>query len=247
MKFKQSSLLVALLLAACGSDPAAAPTLAIDVYGWGPDYLGGVGFVQGLPGFADSNGVQISVVQPLDRKILGSEVFPVADEAGKVPEVSYGENLRLDFEVTNTNGNVVASGSSPLFDFDPDLDRLTFRIQVDEVNGFAPYGSIVKDGTTGERRYAQSRFDYRATTANQWLGRIGHGAVSMTDGTLVVVGGGDPVPGSSVTALPDFRSVNNDVQTFEIRTVISQTFPSTRPRVRLYLRTNSSNRWFGPR
>lgn len=218
MKFKHSSLLVALLLASCGSDPAAAPTLAVDVYGWGPDYQGGVGFVQGLPGFVGGNGVQISVVQPLDGKVLGSEVFPVADGTGKVPEVSYGENLRLDFEVTNADGGVVASGASPLFDFDPDLDRLTFRIQVDEVNGFAPYGSIVKDGETGERRYAQSRFDYRATTANQWLGRIGHGVVSMADGTLVVVGGGDPVPGASVSALPDFRSVNSDVQTFEIRT-----------------------------
>ncbi|MEZ4461160.1 MAG: hypothetical protein R3E66_15850 [bacterium] len=191
--------------------------LAVDVFGYGPDYAGGVGFVQGLPGFANANGVQISLVQPLDKKILGQEVFPVAEGTGKVPEVTYGDRLRLDFDVTDTNGSIVATGSSPMFDFDPDLERLTFRIQVGANNTFSPYGSVVRDAS-GERRYAQSRYDYRGTSGSRWLGSIGHGAVTLSDGTIVIIGGGDPIPGFATTALPDFRFINNTVQTFEVRT-----------------------------
>lgn len=211
--------IVALLVgfvAACGSDAGSPPSLAIDVYGWGPDYQGGEGFVQGLPGFEGANGIQVSVVQPRDGNILGQDVFPVSDGNGRVPEVSYGKNLRLDFEVMNTNGAVIASGSSPLFDFDPELARLTFRVQVGEVESFAPYGQIVT-GSDGVRKWAQSRMDYAAASTT-WLGRIGHGSATTSDGNVVVIGGGNPVPGASVTALGDFRTLTDDVQVFDPRT-----------------------------
>lgn len=214
----RSSLFAVLLglLVGCGGDEGTTSSLAVDVYGWGPDYQGGIGFVQGLPDFAGANGVQVSVVQPLDGRILGQEVFPLSDGNGRVPEVPYGERLRLDFEVLNDMGSVLASGSSPLFDFAPDTSRLTFRVQVGQAEAFSPYGQIVT-GSDGVRKWAQSRMDYAAANTT-WLGRIGHGSATVSDGTIMVVGGGNPVPGAAVTGLGDFRSLTDDVQVFDVRT-----------------------------
>lgn len=217
MNSMKNAMVLAAFLTACGSDSGTTPTLAVDVFGYGPDYQGGEGFVAGLPGFANANGVQLSLVQPLDNRVLGRKVFPVTSATGRVPEVSFGDRLRLDFDVTDTNGAIVATGSSPMFDFDADMGRLTFRIQVGKADSFDPYGSIVSD-SMGQRIYAQSRYDYRGTSGDSWLGSIGHGAVTMSDGTILIVGGGDPVPGFATTALPAFRNVNSLIQTFEVRT-----------------------------
>lgn len=215
MRSSYFALLLGLLIG-CGGDEGTTSSLAVDVYGWGPDYQGGVGFVQGLPDFAGANGVQVSVVQPLDGRILGQDVFALSDGNGRVPEVPYGERLRLDFEVLNDVGTVIASGASPTFDFSPDTSRLTFRVQVGQTESFAPYGQIVT-GSDGVRKWAQARMDYAAATT-EWLGRIGHGVASTSDGSIMVVGGGNPVPGAAVTGLGDFRSLTDDVQIFDVRT-----------------------------
>lgn len=221
---------------ACGDDPAP-PALRVEIFGYGPDYQGGTGFVGGLPGFTDMQTVNVSLLQPLDRKVLARESFPAMTGQGKVPEVSFGQNLRLDLEVLNGQGQVIASGATPRFDFASADDDMTYRIQVTAVDSCVPVGSVVFDSVTQERRFSQSRFDYRAfpktacnsdaecgpsatcsgtpKTCNTWLGRAGHATAPLSDGRILIVGGGDPTPGAATLTLPTYRTMTVDVQFFD--------------------------------
>ncbi len=204
------------LCVSCGGDDNP-PTLSVDIFGYGPDFDGTVGFVSGLPEFEDATEVQISVTQPFQKRVLSSERFSIADRNASLPEVAYGENLRMEMEILNSTGQAIAWGGSPLFDFEPGLDQRTFRVQVGPVNGFSPVGSVVVDRETQLRKFAQSRFDYRAT-AETWLGRAGHVSAKLSDGRVLIAGGGQFVPGSIPSAAPAFDKVYNDIQIFDPET-----------------------------
>lgn len=199
--------------AACGSDPAVLPTLEVDVFGWNDDE----GFVTGLPAFDDAQTARVKVTQPLDRAVVASETFVVGERSGDLVEVPFGENLRMDFEVLDSQGVTIASGATPLFDFEPDRQLRTFRLQVTEVNAFAPVGNLVVDRNTNERKFAWSKFDYRGKDVS-WLGRVGHATAPTSDGRVLVVGGGDPVPGAGPGRIPEFRSIYGDIQLFDPET-----------------------------
>lgn len=231
-------MIVGLLAASlgCGGDEGG-PSLRIDVFGYGPDFQGGTGFVSGLPGFEGQETVNVSLVQPLDRRTLKRGSFVASSQTGKVPELSFGQNLRLDLEVLNGAGEVIASGSTPRFDYTPEEGDKTFRIQVLGADSVSPVGSVVLDSSTQERRFTQSRFDYRAMpessctsddqcgpsatcsgtpqTCKTWLGRAGHAMAQLSDGRVIVAGGGDPTPGAATLTLPKYRTMTVDLQIFD--------------------------------
>ena len=187
------------------------PTLQADVFSWSS----ADGFITGLPPLDDSQSVRIKITQPLDRKVVESETAPTSDRQLALPDIPFGENLRLDFEVLDGNGDVLASGATPRFDFSASDTLRNFRVQVAPVSSFAPVGSVVVDRNTQERKFSWSRFDYRGKEGTSWLGRTGHATAATADGRILVVGGGDPVPGAAASTLPEFRSVYDDIQIFD--------------------------------
>lgn len=202
------------LLAACSSDPGVAPTLDVDVFGW----QSGSGFVGGLPTFDDAQTIRVKVTKPLSKEVIKSETTPVASRSLSVPDLPFGSDLRMDFEVLNSTGTIIGAGATPRFDFTEERQLVAFRVQVTEVNAFAPIGNVVVDRETSERKFAWTQLDYRGKDGVTWLGRTGHATATASDGRVLIVGGGDPVPGTGPAALAEYRSVYDDVQVFDPET-----------------------------
>src|SRR5690554_6770564 len=155
-------LLGALLLsaAACGPDEAT-PKVQVSLFGWGPDGQGGQGFVTGMPAYEGAQTVRVKVTQPNDRRVLSQSSFNFADRSASLPEVTYGEKLRLDIEVLDATNNLLAAGSTPVFTFQAGSPLRNFRTMVSPVDTAAPVGSLILDNETQQTRLVQSAFDYR--------------------------------------------------------------------------------------
>ncbi|MFP4598117.1 MAG: kelch repeat-containing protein [Persicimonas sp.] len=221
---RAGSILLAAMFAAgtgCGDEPERQPKLSVEVIGWGPDDQGDVGFHRELPAFAGAAEVRASLLQPGTNTLVEQRSFTPAQGGAKLPELRFGSGYRLDFELLNSQSTPVAAGATPIFDFGEDEVALSFRIQVGQVNAFAPVGSdVVRDG---ERELVQSRMDYRRLRANgagddSWLGRVGHVTVPFDGGNkALTVGGGysetstTPRPGS----LPEFTTIHDDLMEFD--------------------------------
>lgn len=214
------------LMAACSDDPEVAKNLNVRLYGWGPDEQGGESFVEGLPAYQGASFVRVSVTKPGEQKILKRQSGPIADRSLRLPEIPFDEGLRLEMEVLNDSGEPVASGATPLFDFDGNATSRALRVMMMPINAFAPAGSIELDSQTNERKFVQSRFDYRVESYLDqtgvrdavYLGRVGHVAVPTSDGKVLLVGGADVIPGSAPGTIPKFRQVHQDVQVFDPET-----------------------------
>lgn len=206
-------------LAACGEDVPVKPLLKVEVFGWGPTGNGASGFVQGLPPYADARTVRVRVTQPLDGRVLSNETFDFASREARLPEVPFGENLRLEMECLNNQGAIVATGATPIFSLDRSVARRGYRLMVAPVNTFAPAGSIVADSQTGQPKVVQSRMDGRGFAAGgqsgPWLGRIGHADVALSDGRVIIVGGADLLTVPAPAQLPSIRTAHRDIQIFD--------------------------------
>ncbi len=206
-------------LVACGPEPTAQPKLSIEIHGWGPTGAGSDGFVMGLPDFSQASSLRLKVTQPRDQRILSTETFTVGAHKGSLPDVTFGENLRVDLEVLDANLAVVASGATPIFSFEQGDTRRAFRVLVTPTNRFAPVGSLVADRETGANKLVQSRFDYSAITASGasriWLGRIGQAVAMTDDGQVLIVGGAEPAAFHQPGTTPSLRQTFSDIQIFD--------------------------------
>lgn len=200
----------------CGGDADRQAALDVEVIGWGPDEDGSVAFQSGLPEFEGASQVRVQLTHPSTSRVLGEETVD-ADEGGvEMPELDFGDYLRLEFHVLDDSGTVLAAGATPQFDMDEEAESRDFRIQVDPVEDFAPVGSRVTED--GESVLAQSRLDHRSYEGDRWIGRAGHVTVPYErDNKALVVGGGYRLSTSmgEPGATPGFEAVHADVMTFD--------------------------------
>lgn len=219
---KRISLLVVLLalvtaVAACGDEAERESKLNIQVIGWGPGDDGTVGFQSGLPVFDNASQVRVNLTRPGSGQLINSASFSPNEDRAVIPELDFGNDLRMEFELVDSQAIPVATGATPLFDFDGDNLVQGFRIQVDAVDTFAPVGAVVQ--RDGRSQLTQSRMDYRAISSiddGRWLGRVGHVTVPFDGGNKALVVGGahvDPVrrPGG----LPELDVVHDDLMEFD--------------------------------
>ncbi len=200
----------------CGPGEEESGRLRVDVYGWGPGIDGADTFNQGMPLYDDAINVRVLLTRPGSKEVLELESAPVGNKSVALPELTYGTGLRLDMEIVNSRGEIVASGATPTFDFVEGEEMKALRLMVSPTNAYSPAGSLVL--VNGERVVEQSRLDYRTRERGTWLGRVGHAAVPTSTGEVLVVGGADVVPGSAPGSVPNFRSVYNDVQLYDPET-----------------------------
>ena len=212
---KRNLLIISSLLAACGSDSGVPPTLDVDIFGW----QAAQGFVSALPVFEDAQTARVQLTRPADGAVLKSQTTPISSRSLSIPDLEFGTDLRLDFDVLNSQGAAIGSGATPTFTFGDEQQLLAFRVQVTQVNTFAPVGNVVVDRDTKERKFAWTQFDYRGKAGEvTWLGRAGHASAPTADGRVIIVGGGDPLPGTNPGEVGEYRSVYADVQVFDPQT-----------------------------
>jgi hypothetical protein len=209
----------AVLTVGCGGQEQDPPRLSVNVFGYGPSPAGTADFVSGMPLYEGAEMVRIKLTQPSTGRVLGTSTFPLLDNRGLLPELSFGEKLRLDLEVLNGQQIVVASGATPTFDFTSSTPWRSYRLMISPINAFSPVGSLVADPASGTQRLAQSRFDYRAFTPGSgernWLGRVGHVAVPLDGGKVLIVGGADPISFPVPGQVPSLRATHADIQIFD--------------------------------
>ena len=212
----------------CSDDTTAtpqAPKLRVNLFGYGPDDTGMVTFVQGLPAYPGAETIEVRMTDPVTGKELAQSTGPVSQRSIKVPEIEYGENLRLELEVTSATGVVLASGSTPTFDFEPSTQPQALRVMMSPTNEFSPLGAIYRDPVTQKSNPAPSVLDTNGAfllndsmLENLWVGRVGHAAAPTTDGKVLVVGGAYVTQTYRPNSVPTFRSVYNDLQLYDPKT-----------------------------
>jgi hypothetical protein len=219
---KRISVLVVLsaLVAAavgCGDEVERDPKLNIQVIGWGSGQDGTVGFQPRLPVFDTATQVRVNLTHPGTGQLVNTAAFNPSEQRAVIPKLRFGNDLRMEFEVVDTQGVPVATGATPLFDFDGDELVKGYRIQVDEVDTFSPVGSVVNKG--GRSELTQSRMDYRAVRdfeADRWLGRVGHVTVPYDGGNkALIVGGAHVDPVRRPAGLPQIKIVQDDLMEFD--------------------------------
>ena len=211
-----ATLLIA-LMAGCGPSDDDGSLLGIQVYGWGPTAGGEVGFQQSMPLYEGASFVQVRLTQPGQGRIISSENTQIDSRGVEIPETSYGDRLRFELSVLDSNLDPIASGATPLFDFEPNDTRKTFRMMVMPANGFAPVGSLVQSG--GQAVFQQTHFDFRSMSTideNAHLGRVGHAVVPVEERNKALVVGGVDVNSSRAPAeFPSVRRMHDDLQEFD--------------------------------
>ncbi|MGM0556264.1 MAG: hypothetical protein ACQEVA_07780 [Myxococcota bacterium] len=210
------ALLVLLMAAGCGPSEDEESILGIQVYGWGPDN-GAAGFQQTLPSYANAAFVQVRLTQPGQGKVISSVSESVDAPGTEIPETSYGDRLRFELSVLDGDLETIASGATPLFDFEPDDARKSFRMMVMPANDFAPVGSLVQ--SAGQAVFQQSTFDFRSMSSiddSAHLGRVGHAVVPLEErNKALVVGGVDVSATVAPGQLPNVRRMHDDLQEFD--------------------------------
>ena len=209
----------------CSEETTAAPEapqLRVDLFGYGPDATGMVTFVQGLPAYPGAQTIEVRMTDPVAGKELAKVSGSVAQRSIKVPRIDYGQNLRLELEVTNAGGVVLASGATPTFDFEPEGEPRALRVMMAPTNQFSPLGAIYRDPVTGKGNPAPSVLDTNgafllggSTLENLWVGRVGHAAAPTSDGKVLVVGGAYVTQTYRPNAVPMFRAVYGDLQLYD--------------------------------
>ncbi len=219
------ALMTTLAVASCGDETTSTQRVQISVNGWGPDDQGSETFVQGIPAYPGAAFVRVLVTQPSQGRVVLTQTSPLSERRLNLETIPFGQGLRLDMEVLDGQGNPLASGATPSFNVDADSGSRALRVTIMPLNQFVPAGAVFRDGSTGEASFRQSRMDYRGqdgclSDASRcgWLGRVGHVAVSTSDGKVLIVGGADVIPGAAPGTLPQFRRVYDDVQLFDPET-----------------------------
>lgn len=207
------ALLVGAGLTACGDADAESASLRVKILGWGPGLGGELGFQTQLPQFPGADQVRVRLTQPAQGKVLETQVFPAAQKNARLPELKRASAMRLEFDLLNAVGGVVARGATPRFEFDGQALRQNFSIQVDAVNDFAPIGAVINNRLSST--YLDDR-GVRAMGIQRWMGRVGHQTVTIDGGNRAVVIGGADVGGNPVRAgqAPQFVALHDDLQEF---------------------------------
>lgn len=202
---------------ACSGSAGEPPVVEVSLYGWAPGG-GDNGFVQSLQEYPGAHVVDVKLTQPRDQRIKSKPQATEIDAGeAKLPKLSFGDNLRLDFDLIDPTGIRVASGATPLFDLGPESDDVKLRVMVMPTQDYAPVGARYSVTSGSGWEYQPTRFDERAS-GNKYIGRIGHQAVHTSRGNVLIVGGGQEAPGRSLEALPKLETALGDVQLFEPKT-----------------------------
>lgn len=192
----------------CGSDSSE---VSVELYGW----LEGE-FLESLADYPEAEELEIQVTKPAEGTELMVETFSIDDGSADFPEVEGEEGLRMDFSVYDADGQVLAGGSTPVFDTGEDAVFHAFWTQISQVDDFAPVGArFSSGGDNGDEWYAESRLDDVSLDDYSSIGRVGHTAHLTESGKVLVVGGGqlssDYEPGHK----PSLDKVFDDIQLFD--------------------------------
>ena len=199
---------------ACGGNDGPPPKVNVELFGW-TDEGGQTDFVRELADYPGAAQLDIKLTQPRDRRVLATNSAPIIEGSASFPEMSFGDNLRLDFDIIDQSGNRVATGATPIFDSGPNAPDIDAKVMLSPVRQFAPVGArYTVDVNEGTWEYQNTKFDDRANP-DKFIGRIGHEAVSTSRGNVLVVGGGQVAPGAQPDAFPDLTAVFGDLQLFQ--------------------------------
>ncbi len=180
----------------CSSDPIPAPTFEFELFGWTPHDGNNPRFVRKLRDYPGVETVNIQMTRPrIDDSgrrgsVRSQSMQDVTADGARLPELSFGSDLRFGFDLRNADDEIVASGATPLFDSNVQSSNKQFRVMLSPVREFTPVGARFRPEDKSSSRdwtYQPVAFDGPVEAD---LGRIGHVATPLGDGRVLVTGGG---------------------------------------------------------
>jgi hypothetical protein len=200
----------------CGGNAPEGPTVEIDLFGWSKNG----GFVEDLSNYPAAQVINVKLTQPSEGRIVSSSQHDLQSGNAEIPELTFGEALRLDFDLIGGEGGRVGTASTLPFSLEPDSDDQSLQAMVVPTEQFAPVGAEYctdfQDGDCVETGPSETEFDSRAF-GDTYPGRVGHEAVTTSNGNALIVGGGHAIAGSP-SGLPPLDRVLGDLQLFEPNT-----------------------------
>ena len=164
------------------------------------------------------------LTQPVQSRLIEQNVGPIADRAIKLPELPFGRQLRMELDVLDAQGQVLATGATPTFDFEEgDLarafrmmvlpSRTPLRLRAASWWAMTALGSFCNHAST----IAPSS-PARATRRTRGSVALATPPRRSRSGRVLIVGGADVVPGTEPGSIPRFRRVYRDLQVFDPET-----------------------------
>jgi hypothetical protein len=177
-------------------------------------------FVRDVSEFSGANELRVMLTQPASNRVVSQSTFNLDDRSADLPELSFGDGLRMEFHLLNFSKEIVASGSTPTFESGPETPGLEFDVLISASEGFAPVGGLYEPqmnvpceaDADRENEFCQTRFDGRGLDTS--LHRIGHTSARTEDGRIIYVGGGQVNPATLTNRVPGIQTVFDDVQVF---------------------------------
>ncbi len=200
----------------CGGEGASPPVVSVDLFGWSESGE----FVDDLSEYPDAQVIDVKLTQPSQRKIVASSKHEIANGGAELPELTFGEGLRLDFDLIDGDGDRIATAATSQFALTPDTQRdLSFQGMAVPYQAFSPVGAeycveFNEEGECQQTGYETTDFDGRGFSGDAYPGRVGHRAVRTEQDNVLVVGGGSVGP-HSPSAIPTLSQALDDLQLFE--------------------------------
>lgn len=219
-RFRAACIVLAILFVGggigCGGNSPEGPTVEIDLFGWSENG----GFVKNLSDYPAAQVINVKLTQPSEGRIVSSSQHDLQSGSAEIPELTFGEGVRLDFDLIDGQGERVGSASTLPFSLEPDSDDQSLQAMVVPTEDFAPVGAQYcvdfQDGDCVETGYSETEFDSRAF-GDIYPGRVGHEAVTTSSGNALIVGGGHAIA-ASPSGEPPLDRVFGDLQLFDPNT-----------------------------
>lgn len=200
------TIVLAAVIAAGGCSEGKA-VVEVDLFGWHDGT-----FLNSLADYPGADEVEIRVTRPDEGEEMTVQTHSIDAGGAELPELDSGAGVRMDFEVRDAGGDVIAFGATPVFETGTEAAYNRFRTQIAAINDFAPVGAAF--GEEGDEHYTASRFD--DVSLNKSMGRLGHTAHPTTSGDVIAVGGARISGEYEPFHKPNLSYAFDDIQVLEV-------------------------------
>ena len=209
--FVSLALLLAVPLISCGDEPLVQEErLTLRVFSRDGE---------GFPNSLDVFDVRVRVYRDSSELVQYEQLFDYRDPSGRLRTMEFGLNYQIVVEGIDEDGNILADGATPLFDYTATSGVREIQVFASALNTTDYASALYRSGN--ELISVPSEFEGPYVAADLGLGdedlggqRAGHAAIELPDGRVVVIGGARLTSSGGIGGSP-FANFIDTVEIFD--------------------------------